>query len=336
MNDGLLSATVDASSDPELIAIDVAAAVPVELFQIEASIDGSPLVYGNGQVYVDSWALAPGDYTLVITASVADELAHSTTIDVEVPTLAADFKVAVDSSGLTPELVIEGRAQGPGPHTLRVLAGGEELFSSGDRDVRVAFPTDREVTVQFVTQGGRVLAQETIEPQALAAPSGGGGGFSTTYAFLALALIAVAGAGIYWLRKRRMASQPKQRMLRRFSSPRELPGRPQQVGPLGVLHLVKPDGSEKTVTLCLRPITIGSSPNCDIVIEGDDIQPLHARVSARGNGEFQIHGLAAQPANPFGGQGAEEWVVLHTGESIGLGGYQITITEAEPEHAESA
>ena len=336
LNHGLLSATVDASGDPELIAIDIAAAVPAELFKIEASIDGSPLVYSNGQVYVDSWALAPGNYTLEITASVADKLAYSTTIEVEVPTLEAVFEVAIDSSGLTPELVIEGRAQGPGPHTLRVLAGGEELLSSNERDARVAFPTDREVTVQFVTQSGSVLAQETIEPEALAAPSGGGGGFSTTYAFLALAVIAVAGGGIYLLRKRRTASQPKQRMLRRFSSPRELPGRPQQAGPLGVLHLVGPDGSEKQVTLGLRPVTIGSSPNCDIVIEGDDIQPLHARVSARGNGEFQIHGLAAQSAGPFGGQAAEEWVVLQTGESIGLGGYQITITETEREHAESA
>ena len=106
-------------------------------------------------------------------------------------------------------------------------------------------------------------------------------------------------------------------------------------------HVGKERMSEEERKKILGHITVtdhlGQLANCDLVIEGEGIHPLHARVTARGNGEFQIHGLAAQSADPYGDGGGEEWIVLHAGESIGLGDYQITISETEEtELAESA
>ena len=153
-----------------------------------------------------------------------------------------------------------------------------------------------------------------------------------------MAAALIAGAiGFFVLRRRRARRRPSYRTQRRFRAPRDLPGRPTQNGPIGTVRVFGPNGHEQVVALGLRAITIGSSRDCDVVIEGDGIQPLHARLSARGNGEFQIHGLATQSSRPFDDNAVAEWAVLRAGESLALGLYEITIVdEPHEQQLESA
>ena len=336
-NAGLLVPELTSSSEPELVVVDVNTVLPAELLRIEASIDGSPVTYSNGQVFVDAWLVTPGEHSVQIDAFVADALAGSASITVNVLPLETEFQVTVDTVAVPPQLRVSARAQGPGPHTLRILADGEELLTTEERDTQIAYPTDREVTVEFVDAQGNLLASEVLAADLPEPADGGGGGLGLTYPLVAVAVVALGTIAAFFLRSRRQQSHPSYRALHRFSTPREMPSRPTHSGPLGTIRVTGPDGSDQSVSIGPRPITIGSSANCDLVIEGEGIHPLHARVTARGNGEFQIHGLAARSANPYGDGGGEEWVVLHAGESIGLGDYQITITEAEEtQHAESA
>ena len=336
-NAGLLVPELASSSEPELVVVSVRTVLPAGLLRIEASIDGTPVTYSNGQVFVDAWLVTPGEHSVQIDAFVADALAGSSSITVNVLPLETEFEVTVDAAAVPPQLRVSARSQGPGPHTLRILADGEELLTTGERDARIDYPTDREVTVEFVDAQGNVLGSEVFAAD-LPEPAGDGdGGLGLTYPLVAVAVVALGTIAAFFLRSRRQQSRPRYRALRRFTAPREMPSRPTDRGPLGTIRVTGPDGSDQSVSIGPRPITIGSSTNCDLVIEGEGVQPLHARVTARGNGEFQIHGLAAQSANPYGDSGREEWVVLHAGESIGLGDYQITITEVEQkQHAESA
>ena len=181
--------------------------------------------------------------------------------------------------------------------------------------------------------GGEPLTREVFTPQGLptAAPAGSGFDLDLTYPLIVAAVLVVGAAGFFVLQRRRARRRPRYGTQTRFRVPRDPPGRPTQNGPIGSVRVLGPNGDEQVVAIGLGPITIGSSRDCDIVIEGDGIQPVHARLSARGNGEFQIHGLAAQSSRPFNENAVAEWAVLHAGESLAFGLYELTIVDESPE-----
>jgi uncharacterized protein YegL len=338
-NAGLVTPILASGDEPEFVVIDIATAVPSELLRIEASVGDVPATYTGGQVFVDAWSVDAGAQQLRIDVFVGDALAATTLVSIDVPALEPELAVSANLEAVPPILAVSGRAQGAGGHLLRVLADGEEIATTNARELRSEYPVGSEVSVELLASEGasEPLAREVLTPEgASAVSSGGGPGFDITYPLLAAAVLGLGALALLLLRSRRARKRPSYRAARRFRAPRELPGRPQQNGPFGTVRVYAPDGSEQIVTLGLRPLTLGSSRDCDIVLEGDDIQPVHARLSARGNGEFQVHGLATKSSRPFSEGAVEEWAVLHAGESIVLGGYELSIGEAVAEQRESA
>ena len=340
-NAGLVSATVAAGGDPEFVVIDIATAVPARLLRIEASVGDVPVVYSAGRLFIDSWASDAGAQTVRIDIFLGDKPAATTAVAITVPELEPELSVNVDLAGTPPFLFATGRAQGFDGQTLRVLADGAEVATTDGRELRVDYPIGLEVTVELVSPeaGGEPLKSEVFTPQGLPTVARAGSGFDLDFTYpLIVAAALIAGAiGFFVLRRRRARRCPSYRTQRRFRAPRDLPGRPTQNGPIGTVRVFGPNGHEQVVALGFRAITIGSSRDCDVVIEGDGIQPLHARLSARGNGEFQIHGLATQSSRPFDDNAVAEWAVLRAGESLALGLYEITIVdEPHEQQLESA
>ena len=331
-NAGLVSATVAPAGDPEFVVVDVATAVPAELLRIEASIGETPVVFSGGQLFIDSWTTDPGAQTVHIDVFLGDSLAATTSVPITVPALEPELSVSVNLLATPPFLFASGRAQGSAGASLRVLADGEEIATSEGRELHVDYPVGSEATVELVgaEAGGAPLASKVFAPQRRPIILPGGSSLDYVYPLIAATVLVAGVLGLILLRARRARRRPSYRVQRRFRAPRELPGQPAQNGPMGSVRVFRPDGHEQVVPIGLRPITIGASRDCDVLIEGDGIQPVHARLSARGNGEFQVHGLATQSSRPFNEHGAEEWALLRAGESLALGLYELTIVDEPP------
>ncbi len=93
----------------------------------------------------------------------------------------------------------------------------------------------------------------------------------------------------------------------------------------GVIVVRSPDGAEKRLEIAMKPVTIGSWDQCDIVLEDELIRPVHVRISVLTEGEFRIHGVAGPSLRPFGTNIArpEEWMLVHAGDEVTLGNHVI-------------
>lgn len=142
---------------------------------------------------------------------------------------------------------------------------------------------------------------------------------------------AAGGAGFLYWRQRQAPPAPAVRSMRARPVRRAVPAAVTR-DTLGQLILRTPEGSERAIPMGLKPLTVGSSIDCDVVLHSPAIRPVHARVSARPNGEFQVHGVAQSSASPYLNDRHDEWAVLSSGESIAIGDHVITLlTEAETE-----
>ena len=88
-----------------------------------------------------------------------------------------------------------------------------------------------------------------------------------------------------------------------------------------------PNGTERRFEIGARPLTIGSDPECDIVLQGDSVRPLHARITARGSGEMQIHAIRPSNSRPYDRDEGDEWLVVQAGEEITIGDQSLTVVE---------
>src|SRR5207245_924829 len=86
-----------------------------------------------------------------------------------------------------------------------------------------------------------------------------------------------------------------------------------------------PAGSERRYAVGRKPLSLGRSPECDVVLDDEAVEPVHARVIALGDGDFQLHGLARRPEMPFEREYEDEWVIVRDGEQIALGSYLLTL-----------
>lgn len=93
----------------------------------------------------------------------------------------------------------------------------------------------------------------------------------------------------------------------------------------GVIVVRSPDGAEQRLEIAMKPVTIGSWDQCDIVLKDDEIRPVHVRISVLTEGEFRIHGIAAPSLRPYGTNIArpEEWMLVHAGDEVTLGNHVI-------------
>ncbi len=98
-----------------------------------------------------------------------------------------------------------------------------------------------------------------------------------------------------------------------------------QIASRGVIVVRSPDGTEQRLEIAMKPVTIGSWAQCDIVIEDEEIRPVHVRVSALAVGEFRIHGIAAPSLRPYATNIArpDEWMLVNAGDEVTLGNHVI-------------
>ncbi len=98
-----------------------------------------------------------------------------------------------------------------------------------------------------------------------------------------------------------------------------------QIASRGVIVVRSPDGTEQRLEIAMKPVTIGSWAQCDIVLEDEEIRPVHVRISALAAGEFRIHGIAAPSLRPYATNIArpDEWMLVNAGDEVTLGNHVI-------------
>ncbi|MQA00179.1 MAG: VWA domain-containing protein [Dehalococcoidia bacterium] len=332
-NDALLSAEVT-ENEVDRLVVALQTSVPLAMLDIRGVIGGVEVrPTREGTVFFDYWLLTPGSHEAEIIANVSGGLAARRTITVDIPVLEPILTVRTDTSVTPPVLNVSARVQGGGEGSvLRVLVDREVLAEGpANETLMVGAEGLDDATVELVGADATALVSESV--RALSADvAKDGGGVSLMTILLGLGAVGAAGgAGFLYWRQRQAPPAPAVRSMRARPVRRAVPAAVTR-DTLGQLILRTPEGSERAIPMGLKPLTVGSSIDCDVVLHSPAIRPVHARVSARPNGEFQVHGVAQSSASPYLNDRHDEWAVLSSGESIAIGDHVITLlTEAETE-----
>ncbi len=164
-----------------------------------------------------------------------------------------------------------------------------------------------------------------------------------------LVLLLAAVVSWVWLRQRRKRREMVEAaLLRRLSdhvpshvavatepSTTALPSAPAPGEIVGTVVVSGPAGECHHVTLTRRPLTMGRSPSCDIVIDDMEVRPEHARLRAISHDEVQIHAIAPSGSGPSNGREDDVWLIVRSGERMALGSHYLQISMGtEIGHAE--
>lgn len=156
---------------------------------------------------------------------------------------------------------------------------------------------------------------------------------------LVLPLLLLAGGAWVWLRRRRKQREfVEAALLRRLvhhvpskaddadqlPSPAPSPGASRET--LGTITVCEPSGQHRRVLLTRRPLTLGRSRTCDIVIDDEELRAEHARLRAISRDEVQIHAIAPPDARPFQRRDDDMWLIVRSGEQVALGSHYLQIS----------
>jgi VWFA-related protein len=171
----------------------------------------------------------------------------------------------------------------------------------------------------------------TPEPTAVPPPAAvePEGGRSLWPLLLVAALLAGGGALVWLLRRRREAPVP----VFEPSEPRAPVPPPPGVGvaPVtpAVLELRGGPLAGREVQVTGEPLTIGTAPECDIVLPaGTGIEKQHARIWHR-DGRYMLHRLARAGAVTMGEQPVQ-WAVLESGDEFSIGPHRFRFQVLAP------
>jgi len=337
-NEGLLAAETTANSDGRLV-IHLETSVPLGLLGVRGVVDGVEIrPTRDGDLFFDHWALSPGTHEVEITALAGGEVAAQRILTVDIPALEPELAVRADTEATPPVFHVSARVQRDAAEsTIRVLIDGA-VFEEGPADETLRLEGIEDATVDLLGADGEPLLSESV--RTLSSDGEEGGRNTWPMILLGLGVLGAAGGA------RALYRRPLRLTLRRPKArPRPVRARPARRpvsvstnrDTFGQLVLRTPEGEERTVQIGLKPLTVGSSAECDVVLDSPTIRPVHARVSARPNGEFQVHGVAQSHASPYLNDRHDEWAVLVSGESIAIGDHVITLlTAAETEEVDRA
>lgn len=323
-------------------AIEVAAGAAANGVAIEAEVAGLRLVADvRGVVRLDPWSLTPGTHEVTLRALTGGREAAIERVTVEVPHLDP-FVAVTERDG---QVSARGVAQAQ-PTVLAALRGDREVARSADGTLTLP-AGDLPTTFRLLTPGGELLAEEISTVVMTIAPSDGG---PATIVLLAVGGAAAAlAAGVVIVRRvRRRPLSVAERVLTPVSRsaearatpapdaplrPHVVEGSPAPVrrreGPLAYVVVIEPGGGRRTVPLAGRPVTVGSSLACDIVLGDPVVRAQHLRLTALPRDEVQVHVLPQRGARPHLRQpDEEEFLIAHYGEQIDIGGYCLQIVRA--------
>jgi len=351
-NSGLLQPSVEPGGiDPASpIHISLGSFAPSSglTFEIRAG-DNRFAGSNSGQVSLDPWSLAPGPQELTLTAYTAGGIAAQESITIDVPTLAPTLTIVVDDDGLVARRQSQGfRSDGIGGRpTLVAYRGGVEIGRSQTGSLTVA-DTEQPIRFELLSPDGSILVSREYTPPPVSAVSAAGRGGPPLWSF-ALLPVCLAGAVFVGRRLRRRPLSVADRVLRPIGQSAPTRERSNANGPpqlavveaeaahdalkntaLGVVMVVDSSGRRKLVPLTARPLTVGSSLACDIVLGDPVVRGQHLRLTALQRDEVQVHVLPERGARPHlrAYQADEEWLIAHHGEQIDIGSYSLRILPA--------
>ncbi len=319
-NDGLLAPAVmppEGEAGPITVALN--SLVPAEDLSLVAEIEGValPVDLAGGTVAVDPWGISAGQRTLRLSAYAGRDLASTVSVAIEIPPLRPRLDVVEHDRG---QVSATGKIQGePSPVIVALLAGRE--IARGEGAVSVAGgQMEGPVTFRLLDGSGSVVAETTTG----IAPS------RTTGRPLGSILAAgLLGGGVMaWVLRRlrnRLASRAGEVGARAL--PRSRPRVGGQVVRSTEVALVGPAGTEGVYRLHDRPLTIGSSAGCDILLGGEeDGEGVLARLTVLpGDRGVLVHHLRARFAGRYGRRPADEWTVLQPGEAVSIGSHLLRL-----------
>jgi Mg-chelatase subunit ChlD len=322
-NEGLITARAGAPPESGApLAVELAALVPLDALRVEATARGValPVLAGEApQVLVDPWLFEPGALTVRVNAYVAGRLAATTAITVDVPPLEPQITIERSRPGSPGEFVVRRRLQTGTEATLAVFALDEELARSSEPELYVTPPPEAtDLFVELRGERGEVLASRSFSVDE--SPSG------SSIFWLALLALGLAGGAIFAGRRvaarwRRTRERPLVVLPRRVTLPSAR--RPPSDVQRGTI-VVRGQGEEHSCPIGLQPVTVGRSPECDIVLDDGDVRLVHVRVSATPNGEYRVHGIDPGSPNP-GRRRSDEWLLIRAGEELQIGGHVLTV-----------
>lgn len=321
VNEGFVQIISVESAEPgDPITVIASTLVDPALVRLEASAGEQTLAIGNGtSLTIDPWRFDPGPLSVDIRAFVSAGLAGNATVELTVPTLSPIFTIEQTA----PEsLTVRRRVQGSVQSTIAIRAGDQELASTSNNELVFELPRGSgDLTVELLDANGSVLATESIAGLPALEPSAG-----LPWMPIAAAVAVIGAVVLLW---RRRPDKTSQLAPLRVRAPRRVaPQTPPRDIELGSLTVIDPDGGERTYRIGPRPLTIGSSPTCDIVLDDPDIRSTHARISASPGGEFRIHGLSSGNA-PYQQQQLDEWLIVSAGEEVAIASFIVRMEAAQ-------
>ena len=327
----------------------VAAGEPIELSlegvpadsTLSASIDAGPmsaLTLSRNRVLIDPWEVEAGSSLLTIEARQGSTLVAQGARALIIPELAPVLQVVPAAEG-DRAFTASVRWQGATPPLLVAMADGVELARSSEGALTATAPSEA-TTLTFMATGpnGETLAAEDV-----AVPVVAESGPSPLLLAVPLAVLALAGG--WFVRRRRSRPKPQPVLRPRAIRPLSVEppaarsadrGAPERPMPSAQLVLTDMQGGTRTASVGPRPITLGSARTCDLVIEGPNIRPQHARLSLTPAGLLSIHGLAPDSARPYEGDIGEQWLTLQPGEELQVGAWSVRLEVDPPSIQEEA
>jgi hypothetical protein len=112
------------------------------------------------------------------------------------------------------------------------------------------------------------------------------------------------------------------------------PARPQHAteAPVfrGELSIDRPGAPSARALITMRPMTLGSAADSDVVLTGQGVGAHHLRLWWR-DGRLMLHHLDRSRRTLVNGQPAE-WVALQPGDRIALGDYELSYVGSNGAH----
>jgi hypothetical protein len=319
-NSGLLQLELPAAlSSGEPIEVLAVSSGLSDGLRLVAEVDGLPVPVVAGRVLVDPWVQNPGAATLEVRALSGGLVFATAEAQIEIPELAPQLQQIVSDG----RIEVLGRVQGNQVATISLFADGEEIAQIAGHVLSVA--TSEVPAAESLS--ARLRAGDSEQTIVLAFPEAVGG---SPWMLLGVAALLIGGAS-WWLYHRASGKVRGQRAVasmvrgRRGAAaagpPRSAPERLH-----GTLVLRKANAEQSRVAVTERPVTIGSSPTCDVVLTGESVRPVHARVSARRHGEFLLHAVRSDSSVRRGKHATNEpsdWLIVSAGEEAAIGDWTV-------------
>ena len=322
----------EAGSGP--IVLDVSTSLPAGGLVVTAHAGRTPLeVLSNPlRVLIDPWAFPAGVTPVTVEVSTLDAVIAEASSDVTIPELTPALSFNVEASERGEVMgVLTGRAQGVAGTTLVARQNGMIVAQEQGTELRFVMPRNGVSLDLSLESNGRVLRSVAHAlPQATVVSEGR---TWRTYAAIAVLLLAlIAGVSWWMLRRRRQTNERWQPSGRTALVGRQVPGTSESLHPLGTVIVQSPEGEERRYELRRRPLSVGSSDECDVSIRDEGVAAVHARLYALGDGEFRIHGIAPRGV-PDRVTRNDEWVVVRHGEQVTIGRHLLTLYALEETRA---